>query len=207
MEASLFPRGLIIGFAIAAPVGPIGVLVIRRTLANGRLTGLVSGAGAATADAFYGVIAAFGLTAISGMLVQHSVWIRCIGGVIVCVLGLKSFRIEPTRHSSGPDTRGLGEAYLSTTALTLSNPTTIVSFSAVFAGLGLGSTQPGHVSAALLVLGVFFGSLLWWIALSGAISLFRRRFSPAGLLWVNRVSGVVLVAFGLAILLSAAGVL
>jgi threonine/homoserine/homoserine lactone efflux protein len=194
----------VIGFAIAAPVGPIGVLVIRRTLLDGRLAGFISGAGAATADAFYGALAAFGLTALAGLLVSHGTWIRLIGGLFLCYLGLTTLRAQPPDRAAASNAQGLGRAYASTVFLTITNPATIISFGAVFAGLGLASTHAGYASAALLVLGVFSGSLLWWFILSGCLSLFRRRFSATGLRWVNVISGVTILVFGLAALLTAA---
>jgi threonine/homoserine/homoserine lactone efflux protein len=205
MEPALFARGLIVGFAIAAPVGPIGVLVIRRTLAHGRIAGLASGAGAASADAVYGALAAFGLTAVSALLVHYGVWIRAVGGIVMCYLAVQAFRAGPAQPATLRDPRSLSGAYLSTVVLTLANPATIVAFTGVFAGLGLGSTHSGGASAILVVLGVFCGSLLWWLTLSSALSLFRTRLSPGRLRWINRLSGAILLAFGLGILLSATG--
>jgi threonine/homoserine/homoserine lactone efflux protein len=202
MDPGWFPRGLVIGFAIAAPVGPIGVLVIRRTLLEGRLAGFISGAGAATADAFYGSLAAFGLTALAGILVSHSAWIRLIGGLFLCYLGLTTLRARPQERAASSSSQGLARAYASTVFLTITNPATIISFGAIFAGLGLVGNRAGYASAGLLVLGVFSGSLLWWFILSGCLSLFRQRFSTVGLRWVNVISGVTIMLFGLAALLS-----
>lgn len=192
----MLPRGLAIGFAIAAPVGPIGVLVIRRTLVQGRLAGFISGAGAATADATYGALAAFGLTFISGTLIHNSALFRVAGGLFLLYLGIRILRSSPAQTAAGEDRQGLHGLYASTVLLTLSNPATILSFGVVFAGLGLASTHGSYASAALLVVGVFLGSLAWWLLLSGTLGLFRQRFSVEGLRWVNRVSGVVIMAFG-----------
>src|SRR6476661_6636317 len=158
-------RGLLLGFSIAAPVGPIGVLCIRRTLADGRLAGLVSGLGAATADALYGAVAGFGLTFVSTFLVSQQVWLRIVGGLFLLFLGLKTFLIKPSTVSADSGGKGLLRAYASTVALTLTNPLTILSFAVVFAGLGLGSGSSDYLSAGLLVLGVFCGSALWWLLL------------------------------------------
>lgn len=222
METSVFVRGLLLGFAIAAPVGPIGVLCIRRTLAEGRLAGLVSGLGAATADAIYGFIAAFGLTTISSLLISYQSAIRLVGGLFLLYLGIKTLRAPvaerpasgagfattPTpigNHPGGPqpaadesDGGGLLGNYASTLALTVTNPMTILSFAAVFAGLGVGAASGDYAAAAILVMGVFLGSALWWLALSGAVSLLRSRVTPRGLRWVNRVSGLIILGFGLA---------
>lgn len=195
-------RGLIIGFSIAAPVGPIGVLCIRRTLAKGRTTGFVSGLGAATADAIYGSIAGFGLTFISSILISQQVWLRLIGGVFLCYLGLKTFVARPAEEAVSAEGRGLIGAYVSTFLLTLTNPMTILSFAVIFAGLGLGSASGNYISAGLLVSGVFIGSALWWLMLSGGVGLLRKRFNLQRLRWVNRISGIIIAGFGLIALLS-----
>ena len=196
MDSNLLLSGLLIGFSIAAPVGPIGVLCIRRTLASGRLTGLVSGLGAATADAFYGSVAGFGLTLVSGLLISQQWWLRLIGGLFLCYLGVRTFVSRPSARAAEAGARGLLGAYLSTLALTLTNPLTILSFTVIFAGLGIVSAQGNFLSAALLVLGVFLGSALWWLLLSGGVSLFQSLFTPARLRWVNRISGGIIAAFG-----------
>jgi threonine/homoserine/homoserine lactone efflux protein len=240
-------RGLALGFSIAAPVGPIGVLCIRRTLADGRLVGFVSGLGAATADMLYGAVAAFGLTAVAAVLTGQRVWLGLIGGVFLLYLGLRTITrtapptsppaaemgsgaahdvsgregspsssvvarpASPAAHHDKPSPavemaheRGwrLGGAYASTLGLTLTNPATILSFAAVFAGLGLASGTRGPATAAVLVAGVFCGSALWWLILSSGVSLLRRRVGPRALRGINVVSGVVLSAFGIAALLS-----
>jgi threonine/homoserine/homoserine lactone efflux protein len=166
-------KGLFIGFSIAAPVGPIGLLCIRRTLANGRTSGLVSGLGAATADAIYGCIAGFGLTFISTLLISQQVWFRVIGGFFLCYLGLKTFFSRPAEQKASAKGNGLISAYASTFFLTLTNPMTILSFAAIFAGLGVASAGGNYVSAGVLVLGVFSGSALWWLLLSGGVAFFQ----------------------------------
>lgn len=202
MDFSIFIKGLIIGFSIAAPVGPIGVLCIRRTLTEGRLSGFVSGLGAATADAVYGCIAGFGLTFISTFLIEQSQWLRLIGGGFLLYLGIRTFLAHSNSQSDSdyPNVQGanLTRNYLSTFVLTLTNPLTILSFAAVFAGLGIGSTSSGnYLSALILVIGVFLGSCSWWFILSGAVGLFRQRIKPDSLIWVNRVSGVIIIIFGI----------
>ncbi len=189
-------RGLLLGFAIAAPVGPIGVLCIRRTLAQGRAIGFVSGLGAATADVLYGCIAAFGLTAVSGLLVRQQGWLRLLGGLFLCYLGIKTLLSRPSDEPAAAEGRGFAGAYLSTLLLTLTNPMTIFAFMAVFAGLGVGRTVNGYAAAAAVVLGVFLGSAAWWFLLSAGVSLLRGRLDARHLLWVNRVSGVIIVGFG-----------
>ncbi len=203
---SFLLRGFLIGLSIAAPVGPIGKLCIRRTLAGGRLAGLVSGLGAATADAFYGSVAGFGLAFISTFLVSHQLWLRLIGGSFLMALGFRTLfarpgeRSSPEVHSPSPRWTGLLGAYASTLFLTLTNPLTILSFAAVFAGLGLAAQRGSYASAGLLVLGVFGGSALWWLLLSGGVSLFRRHFNLKALQVVNWLSGAVIIVFGVAAL-------
>lgn len=206
MDISFFLKGLILGLSIAAPVGPIGVLCIRRTLARGRVYGFVSGMGAATADGIYGAIAGFGLTAVSNLLVGQRVWFGLVGGVFLCYLGLRTFLVRPDAQAPELGAEGnLLSAYASTFVLTLTNPMTILSFAAIFAGLGVGNEGESLLAAGVLVLGVFSGSALWWLALSGGVSLFRGRVGPQGLRWVNRISGAIITGFGLMALLSASG--
>ena len=195
-------KGILIGFSIAAPVGPIGVLCIRRTLAEGRATGFVSGLGAATADAIYGCIAGFGLTLVTRFLMDQQVWLRLFGGAFLCYLGVKTVLSRPAKQAASAKGSGLAGAYGSTFLLTLTNPMTILSFAAVFAGLGLASAGGSYASASILVLGVFAGSALWWLMLSGGVSLLRSRFDVPGLEWVNRISGVIITGFGVVALLS-----
>jgi threonine/homoserine/homoserine lactone efflux protein len=200
--AEFLLRGIILGFSIAAPVGPIGVLCIRRTLAEGRGSGLASGLGAATADAIYGCVAGLGLTFISSYLVSQQVWLRLVGGAFLCYLGIRTFLARPADQAAPAQGNGLIGAYGSTFLLTLTNPMTILSFAAAFAGLGLADTGGEYGSAATLVLGVFLGSTLWWLGLSSVVSLLRARLNARALRWVNRASGVIIAGFGLIALLS-----
>jgi threonine/homoserine/homoserine lactone efflux protein len=197
MELGLFIRGLIIGFSIAAPVGPIGVLCIRRTLADGRTSGFLSGLGAATADALYGCVAGFGLTVISGFLVDQRFWIQLIGGIFLLALGIKTLRSVPAARAAAASGTGLAASYASTLLLTLTNPMTILSFAGIFAALGVADTGGDFSAAALLVLGVFVGSAAWWLLLSGGVGLLREKLSSGVLRWTNRLSGAILLVFGI----------
>ena len=196
---SLYVRGLIMGFAIAAPVGAIGVLCIRRTLAGGWSLGLATGLGAATADAVYGAIAAFGITAVTALLLGVRGWLQVVGGAFLVYLGVRTF-LERPRELEEATARpsSLAAAWSSTFLLTLGNPTTIMSFAAVFAGLGMGASgsegAPG--GAVALVAGVFSGSALWWIFLSVTVGLVRHRLDATAMKWVNRGSGLMIGAFG-----------
>lgn len=201
-----FYRGVLIGFAIAAPVGAIGVLCIRRTLAHGRVIGLATGLGAASADAVYGAIAAFGLTAVTAVLVEQAAWLRIVGGVILLYLGWRTFLAEPT-ECTAEDTARIWPAYASTFALTLTNPSTIIAFAAVFAGLGLAGTGGGTVEAAWLVLGVFCGSAAWWLLLSGVVGMMRERVGVRAMRTINRVSGAIIAAMGVVALMAGANLL
>jgi threonine/homoserine/homoserine lactone efflux protein len=195
-------RGIAIGFSIAAPVGPIGVLCIRRSLAEGRLAGLVSGLGAATADAVYGSIAGFGLTVVTAFLIDQTISLRIIGGAFLLYLGVKTFFAQPVRLDEDPSysmrKSTLRRDYLSTFFLTLTNPLTILSFAAIFAGLGIGMDESSsYLSAGVLVLGVFLGSAFWWLLLSWIASLFRNKLNSTTLTWVNRLSGGIIFIFGI----------
>lgn len=198
MELPVIINGIIMGFSIAAPVGPIGVLCIRRTISNGRLSGLVSGLGAATADGLYGCVAAFGLTFISSFLVSQQFWLRLIGGAFLIYLGVKTLISKPAdQAASASSNTSIAGDYLSTFFLTVTNPMTILTFAAIFAGMGLSNTGGGYASAGLLVLGVVIGSALWWLCLSGVVGFFRQKFNETGLIWVNRISGIVITGFGI----------
>lgn len=199
---ALFFKGLVIGLSIAAPVGPIGLLCIRRTLSDGRLAGLVTGLGAASADAVYGALAALGLTAITTWLVSSRSWLGAVGGAVLIIIGIRAFMARPPEQGTEPDRASLAGMWVATFGLTLTNPMTILSFAAVFAGLGLGAvggTGRQAAPAAMMIGGVFSGSALWWLLLTTGVSLFRSRISHRGMAWINRLAGVVIIAFGVVI--------
>jgi threonine/homoserine/homoserine lactone efflux protein len=192
--ATAFFKGLAFGFLLAATVGPMWVLCFRRTIAQGALAGFVSGMGIAVADGLYGAVAAFGLTAISGFLLQHEYWIGVIGGVFLVYLGIKYLSAKPVLvQEDRQDKTSLGQAFLSTLGLTLANPPTILAFAAIFAGLGLVSSDYG--AASLVVLGVFLGSASWWVVLAASTGWLRDRIGSGLLRAVNVVSGVSILAF------------
>ncbi len=202
MEWGLFIKGFVIGFSIAAPVGPIGILCIQRTLADGNVQGLVTGLGAATADAIYGLIAAFGLTFISNFLVDQSIWFRFFGGFFLCYLGIRAISRKTSTQSVSMANRTSLSAYGTTFFLTLANPMTILFFAGVFAGLGIVSKSIHYAEASLMVIGVFSGSAVWWVFLSGATGIFRNKINESKLALVNKISGLVILAFGIAALIS-----
>jgi threonine/homoserine/homoserine lactone efflux protein len=186
---------LIIGFTIAAAVGPISLLVIRRSIAHGRLYGLASGLGVATADASYAGIAAFGLTAATGLLVSGTFVLGLVGGAVITLLGIRTMLSGPSAVAEASERPGLAGAFASIYALTMTNPMTILSFAAVFAGVGLVSGA-NLWDAAVLTVGVWAGSALWWVVLTAIVGWLRGRVSTTVLLWVNRISGAALVVFG-----------
>ena len=199
MDGGLVVRGFLLGFAVAAPVGPIGILVIRRTLALGPRTGFISGLGAATADAAYGCVAVLGLTAATHLLVANAHWLRAGGGLFLCWFGIRTLLARPASpgEAGGPPGR-LWTAYGSTLLLTVTNPMTILSFAAAYAGLGLADGVTGPWAGLPLVAAVFLGSLCWWALLSGTVGLLRGTIGASALRAVNWAAGLLLVGFGLA---------
>ncbi|MDU2064422.1 MAG: LysE family transporter [Sporomusaceae bacterium] len=198
MDESFFLKGLILGFSIAAPVGPIGLLCIRRTLTQGMAGGFISGLGAATADGFYGAAAAFGLTVISQFFLDQAIILQWFGSFFLVYLGWTTLASKPGDQAAQGEVFSLGRNYLSTFFLTITNPMTILSFGAVFSGLGLGLVNRGGESAVLLVGGVVSGSILWWLCLSCSVAYLKEKISPSRLVWVNRFAGILLLGFGIA---------
>ncbi|MEM7343968.1 MAG: LysE family transporter [Chloroflexota bacterium] len=199
----LLIESISIGFAIAAPVGPIGILCIRRTLERGLPHGLISGLGAATADAVYGSIIAFGLTALSTFLLNSGSVLNIVGGLFLLYIGINTLRASVDLTATTEETistNTLFKAYTSTFVLTITNPLTILTFVGIFAGLGE-LTSGGSLNAIVIVLGVFLGSTLWWLLLSGSVNLFRSRVTAGAMGWVNRFSGIIITLFALRILL------
>jgi threonine/homoserine/homoserine lactone efflux protein len=194
----LWFKGMIIGFAIAAPVGPIGLLCIQRTLTRGRWSGVLSGLGAASADALYGGIAGFGLASLAGLLLAWQTELQIVGGLFLLYLGWRTGQAPPAAEQvqALPTRAGLAGDYLSTLALTATNPVTILAFLGIFTGLGLAAEGQDFAAAGLLVLGVFAGSLLWWLLLAGGVGLLRGRLTRSALHGINRASGLLIASFG-----------
>lgn len=211
----MFFQGLVLGLAVAVPVGPIGLLCLQRSLVHGRRHGFVSGLGAATADAAYGLLAALGLTAVTSWLLGFQTWLQLGGGLFLLGLGLRFLLAAPrppalpaTTTAAAPTGPGLMPAFASVFVLTLANPATLLSFLAVFAALGLGAQPSARLDGLLLVAGVFLGSSVWWLTLSLAAGLLRRRLDARGLRAVNRLAGLsllLLAAWSLWPLLPATG--
>jgi threonine/homoserine/homoserine lactone efflux protein len=194
MRGELLLKGLAFGFILAATVGPMWVLCLRRTLASGALVGLASGLGIAVADGFYGAVAAFGLTAISGFLLAHAFWIGLVGAIFLVYLGIRTLTAKPEMLEGEVKKLNLPAAFLSTLGLTLTNPPTILAFAAIFAGLGLASSAD-YAAAALIVAGVFAGSAAWWVILALGAGKLRDRLGPRLFRAINIVSGLTILGF------------
>ncbi|MFQ5683860.1 MAG: LysE family translocator [Candidatus Binatia bacterium] len=202
MGTSLFFEGLIIGFVIAVPVGPIGLLCINRIMSGGPRYGLISGLGLATADAFWGGTVALGLTLISSLLNRQLVWLHPIGGIFLCYLGVKTFLVNPAIHVALTKKNRLWGAYSLMFFLRFTNPVTMLSFIAIYAGLGVASLSGRYFTAVLLTSGVFLGSALWWVILTSSLGLFRKKFTNHGLKWMHRISGAIIASVGFVVLLN-----
>jgi len=202
MNIGLFFKGLVVGLLISTPVGPIGVLCIQRTLNKGKLHGIVSGLGAATADAIYSFTAAFGLTFISNFLVKEQMWLRLVGGIFLCYMGARVFLSKSEQRPALADSTSYVRDYVSTFFLTLANPITFFAFAATFAGLGLVSLIGHNIAALLLVAGVFVGAGLWWLILSSITATFLGKLLYTKPAWLNKTSGIVIIVFGLFVLLT-----
>jgi threonine/homoserine/homoserine lactone efflux protein len=207
LHVILLFKGLGIGFAVAAPVGPIGMLCVRRTLTDGRLAGFVSGLGAAIADSIYGLVAAMSLSFVSSFIVEHKDWISVVGGIFLLFLGYVELKAKPIDPAAGaPTAMGLVGHFFTTMFWTLSNPVTILTFIAVFTGLDvagpggqIGSPEREFAGITSLVIGVFIGSTLWWLVLTQGVGMFRHHFFGPGQTtrWPNFIAGTLIIIFGL----------
>jgi threonine/homoserine/homoserine lactone efflux protein len=198
-----FLKGIAVGIVIAVPVGPVGVLCVRRTIFEGRLSGFLSGLGAASADTLFGIIAGFGLTVVADLLLDYQNWLRGAGGLFLLYLGTSALlkriqRTEPLERNA----ENLIGAYVSTFVLTITNPVTILAFLGIFAAVGFTGAEATLGRAGMLVAGVLSGSLLWWLGLSLGAGVFRKSFREIHLLWLNRASGAILTLSGVGLLVS-----
>lgn len=202
MSITLLLQGILMGLVVAVPVGPLGLLCINRALAMGPTYGLFSGLGVATADALAAAIAALSITLVSGFLSEYQLILRLIGGAFLCYLGYTIYRTEPVTQARIKDINGLLGAYATTFFLTFSNPVTILSFVAIYAGWHVPSLNGEYVAATTLTIGVFSGSALWWVALFIGLEAFHERFNLRFLFWVHRVSGAIIAGLGMLVLFS-----
>jgi threonine/homoserine/homoserine lactone efflux protein len=195
-------KGIVVGIVIALPVGPVGVLCVRRTLFEGATYGFVSGLGAAAADTVFGIVAGFGITIVRDFMLRYQDWFAGAGGLFLFYVGVRAL-VEARDVEPEPVE---GEAHLgafaSTFALTITNPITILAFAGIFAKIGV-SSEGGFAEVVFLVAGVFLGSLLWWLGLSFGIAALRRRVATLRLIWLNRTSGTILALSGLGLLAAA----
>jgi len=188
-------RGLVAGLIIAAPVGPVNVLCMRRTIEKGWKSGVISGFGATLADTLYGAIAGFSISLVIDFLLREEYWIRLIGGMALIGIGVIYYFRTPGTLKADADEEANSD-FISALLLTLTNPTTVLSFIAVLATLGLGERRPLW-QTSLLVGGIFVGAMIWWIVLVAAINLLRDKFNDRGIRWMNRVGGLAIALFGL----------
>ena len=202
MSGYFIIQGMLIGMVVAVPVGPLGLLCINRALTTGALCGLFSGLGVATADGLAACLAALGISFVSDFLLEHQTVLRTAGGMFLCYLGWQIYRTKPRTQPAPNHVNGLFNSYATTFFLTFSNPVTILSFIAIYAGWHVPSLHGRYFAAALLALGVFIGSAFWWIGLFIGMTVFHHKFNLQSLWWVHRVSGLLIAGFGVVILLS-----
>lgn len=202
MALYLLLEGVVIGIIVAVPVGPLGILCIHRALSMGPILGLFSGLGVASGDALAAGIAALGISLVSNFLGAHQIMIRFFGGLFLCYIGYKIYKTTPTDQPSAGKINGHFGAYATTFLLTISNPATILSFFAIYAGWGVESLSGHYLAAAILASGVLIGSALWWVALFIGLTVFRHKFSLEVLGWIHRISGALIAGFGCVVLLS-----
>jgi threonine/homoserine/homoserine lactone efflux protein len=197
MLIGFFLKGILAGLVIAVPVGPVGVLCVHRTIFGGRTLGLVSGLGSAAADTVFGIIAGFGLTFIADWLREYEEWLRLGGGLFLIAIGVSALRkkvigmAKPERSAEN-----LAAAFASTFALTITNPVTILAFLGIFAAIGFSDRHVTLPHTLVLIAGVTLGSMLWWLGISLGAGRFRRSFNDRTLLWLNRISGTLLLVSG-----------
>lgn len=204
MEVEFLIKGLIIGFLASVPLGPVGVLCIQRTINKGRVSGIFSGMGAATVDAFFALVAAYGLTFILNFIEEQQFFIQLIGGGVLIFLGAKIFYSNPIRQirRHRKKKNKLTEDYFSVLLLTLSNPLAVFLFVAAFAGIGIVTSTDSHLKSMFIISGVFLGAMTWWSILTFFIDLFRKKFRLKQLWWINKIAGILVIAFGIAAMLS-----
>jgi threonine/homoserine/homoserine lactone efflux protein len=187
-------RGIATGLIIAAPVGPVNVLCIQRTLGKGWKSGLVSGLGAAVADTIYGSVAAFSITLVIDFLLREQFWIRVLGGFLLIAIGVLYYFRKPKTLQQGKE-EATHSDFVSTFLLTLTNPTTVLSFIAVLATMGMKEQRSAGLTA-LLVAGIFLGSMMWWTILTVSVGALRSRINDHTMVWMNRVAGLAIGGFG-----------
>jgi threonine/homoserine/homoserine lactone efflux protein len=202
----LILSGFVIGLIAAVPIGPVNLLCVRRTFAHGSLYGFLSGLGAALADGVFATIVGFGFTAIAQLIKDHSTVLEVVGGTMLLVFGVRTFlappqlRLDDKLKAREQDASSLARAMASTFALAITNPATLLAFTAMFAGVaGLVGGQASYFGAGLLVCGVLAGSTTWWFTLTTVAGLFHAKINDGIMTLINRASGVVITTFGLVV--------
>jgi threonine/homoserine/homoserine lactone efflux protein len=198
-------KGIILGLSVSIPIGPIGLLCIDRTINKHFWSGLFSGVGAATADTLYGLIAAFGISFISNLLISEEFYIQLFGGILLIIIGLRSFRLKPRKtRSYEVSPKHYLKDFFSAFILTITNPGTIIFFMAVFSGFGFVRSTGDFAYTGTLICGIFIGSVLWWLTLSGSAYLLKPKINDKFLTGLNHLSSTAIILFGLIILISLA---
>lgn len=203
MEPLLFfLKGIVAGFIVAVPVGPVAMMCIRRTLATNVISGYATGFGAAFADTLYAIIAAYGISFIADILFTNDFWFRLIGGCILCLMAARMLSAPPAENTA-PDTEKLFGDFVSALVITGTNPITLIAFGVIFTSIGVATAGDNYEWAEALIAGVFVGSAVWWAMLSALAAISRRWIGELSLTWINRVSAVVILACGVLILIAA----
>lgn len=195
-------KGIVLGISVAAPVGPIGVLCIKRSLTEGRKSGLVTGMGATVADTIYGAIAAFGLTFVTDFLIEQEFYVRIFGGLFLILMGIRLFTTKPPADVE-MERGNMWHHFASTILLTASNPGTVLFFIPAFAFLGMETGSKNVMQSFTIVAGVALGSAIWWLSLSYFVSIFRAKIKLSNLSGLNKISGTFIVVCGAYALVSA----
>lgn len=205
MEFELLIKGILIGFLASMPLGPIGILCIQKTVSKGRIPGFISGVGAATADTVFAIFAGLGVSFVVAFLEKQQLYFKIIGGAFIIILGFKIFFTNPVkqiRQQRKKKNGGLFADYISVFLLTLSNPSFILVFIAMFTGFNLISSNTSLILVIFAILGVFLGASSWWFTLTSIINLFRKKFRLKRIWWMNKITGGVIIAIGLLAILS-----
>lgn len=205
MDLIIFIKGIVIGISASVPLGPVGLICIQKTLNSKRSNGVFAGMGAALADTFFAVVAAFGISAVHNFIENQQLILRLSGGTILLFLGLKFFFTNPAIQirKNRNKNNNLWADFVSVFLLTLSNPLTVIVFGAVFAGFGIIPKESNWLDVILLIAGVFIGAMIWWISLINVINIFRKKFRLRRLWWMNKIMGAIIILFGLFALISA----
>ncbi|WP_372752469.1 LysE family translocator [Labilibaculum sp.] len=200
MDFQYLFKGIAVGLMVSIPLGPIGVLIIQKTIQKGRLAGFISGLGAAVADMFYATVAAFGLGMVLSFIESQEFYLQLVGSVFLIYVGMRIFLTNPIKQIRGarkPGKKGMLGDFVSIFFLTASNPIAVFVFVAVFAGTSIFGTDPTLRIELFLILGVLLGGALWWYVLSTIINIFRKKFRLKQLFWINKISGIVIAVLGL----------